>query len=158
MIIGGDLLIGGTNANDTVTVTMNLARTNVIVTLNGSMVGTFPLADITGRIVMNTIEGSDLVQVAGVVPVDAEVHGGIGNDRLFGGRGNDLLDGGAGNDSVVGGDGNDTLVSGGGRDSYGRVQWQRHGRRTRRDRDLAHQRRRQRHGELDHDLRDHGEP
>ncbi|HKB05407.1 MAG TPA: right-handed parallel beta-helix repeat-containing protein, partial [Gemmataceae bacterium] len=117
VLIGGDLLIGGTSANDTVKVTMNTARTNLIVTLNGQVVGTFPLAAVTGRIVVHTNEGNDLVQIAAIVPVDAEVHGEEGNDRLFGGRGNDLLDGGAGNDSAVGGAGNDTVAGGGGRDT-----------------------------------------
>jgi len=117
VIIDGDLLIGGTNANDSINVSMNPARTNVIVSLNGQVSGTFPLANITGRIVVHSNEGNDLIQVGAIVPVDTVVFAEAGNDRLFGGGGNDLLDGGAGNDSAVGGNGNDTMVGGDGRDT-----------------------------------------
>ena len=111
ILFNGDLLITGTSGNDRILVTMNLARTSVLVRINGVLAGTFPLADITGRIVINALDGNDVVLVAATVPVGADVAGGAGRDRLVGGRGHDRIDGGLDNDTVNGGFGDDTLVA-----------------------------------------------
>src|SRR5262249_62094017 len=81
------------------------------------LAGWFPMADITGRIIVHAIAGNDLVKVAAAIPIGADVFGEAGNDRLFGGRGNDRLDGGTEADYIVGGAGDDTVVGGDSRDS-----------------------------------------
>lgn len=117
VVLNGDLLIGGTGGNDVILLTLNPAGTNVVVTVNGKVAGSFPMAQITGRIIVHAIAGNDVVKVAPGIPIGADVFGEAGNDRLFGGRGNDRLDGGTENDFIVGGAGDDTAVGGNGRDS-----------------------------------------
>ena len=116
VLFEGDLLITGTSGKDRIAVSMNLARTRVLVRINRVLAGTFPLSDVTGRLVINALDGNDTVTVAATVPVGADISGGAGRDRLTGGRGHDRIDGGADNDTVNGGVGNDTLVASPGRD------------------------------------------
>jgi Bacterial Ig-like domain (group 3)/RTX calcium-binding nonapeptide repeat (4 copies) len=113
-----DLLVGGTGAADTIGVVRSLDRTRLIVRRNGAVIGSFPAADVSGRIVVHGLGGNDRVTVAAAIAKPAELYGdagndtltgGAGNDRLFGGPGNDRLAAGKGNDILVGGDGNDTL-------------------------------------------------
>jgi parallel beta-helix repeat protein len=116
VLVGGDLLIGGTNKSDAIGVSMDATGKNVVVKINGATVGKFLLSDITGRIVVHGGDGNDTIRVAANVPVGADLFGEAGNDKLYGGRGNDRLDGGTGNDTEVGGAGDDTLVAGTGQD------------------------------------------
>jgi hypothetical protein len=116
VLLGGDLLIGGTNKTDAIGVTMDATGKKVVVKINGAAAGTFLLSDVTGRIVVHGGDGNDTIRVAANVPVGADLFGENGNDQLYGGRGNDRLDGGTGNDTEVGGAGDDVLVAGTGRD------------------------------------------
>jgi parallel beta-helix repeat protein len=116
ILLGGDLLIGGTNKTDAIGVTMDATGKKVVVKINGAAAGTFLLSDVTGRIVVHGGDGNDTIRVAANVPVGADLFGEDGNDQLYGGRGNDRLDGGTGNDTEVGGAGDDVLVAGTGRD------------------------------------------
>lgn len=117
VVVNGDLLIGGTAANDVIGVAMDKTLTKVVVKLNGAIIGTFTLANITGRIIIHTNDGNDTVRIDSRVPLAASIYGENGNDRLYGGRWDDLLDGGAGNDFTNGGLGNDLFFAGDGRDT-----------------------------------------
>jgi Ca2+-binding RTX toxin-like protein len=117
VVLNGDLLIGGTAANDVVGVAMDSTKTKVVVKLNGAIVGTFSLASITGRIVVRTNDGNDTVRIDSHVPLGADLYGQNGNDKLYGGRWDDQLDGGPGNDLETGGLGNDVFFAGDGRDT-----------------------------------------
>ncbi|HKB06386.1 MAG TPA: Ig-like domain repeat protein, partial [Gemmataceae bacterium] len=113
-----DLLVGGTGRADTIRVAPSADGTRIVVRRNGAVIGTFPAAGVTGRIVVHGLGGNDRVTVSGQVrPADLygdtgndTLTGGVGDDRLFGGPGKDRLAGGRGNDILVGGDGNDTLL------------------------------------------------
>src|SRR4051794_2637873 len=103
-------------------------------TINGTVVGTAPVAGLTS-VEVDAGAGNDRVTMGFNLPdVAVQVLGGDGNDRLtgsggdetlIGGAGNDRLDGGGANDTLegddgddqlLGGDGNDTLAGGAGRD------------------------------------------
>ncbi|HEX3147871.1 MAG TPA: hypothetical protein VHR66_07285 [Gemmataceae bacterium] len=125
LLDNGDLLIGGTTGNDTVTVNPAHDPTKVTVKLNGVKLGDFDLAAITGSIIVRTGAGADKVTISSKITKPALLDGGPGNDALTGGAGDDTilggggddkLTGGKGNNVMVGGDGNDTLAGGAGRD------------------------------------------
>ncbi|WP_020472909.1 DUF4394 domain-containing protein [Zavarzinella formosa] len=111
-LVGGSLVISGTDGNDIITVSPNV-KPNVKpgqlnVTINGTLAGTYDLADITCGIIIHGYAGNDRITVAPTVAIDTAICGDTGNDTLTGGAGDDLLDGGKGNDSLVGGKGDDT--------------------------------------------------
>jgi Bacterial Ig-like domain (group 3)/RTX calcium-binding nonapeptide repeat (4 copies) len=116
-IVNGNLLVGGTGGNDTITVNPTKDGTQVVVKLGKATLGTFTVA--TGkRIVVHGLGGNDKITVNAKLTTGVDLYGEAGNDsltggavddRLFGGSDNDKLVGGKGNDLLVGGDGNDTL-------------------------------------------------
>ena len=69
------------------------------------------------RIVMLLCGSDDKAKLHKDVLIDAEMHGGDGNDKLDGGGGRDLLFGEAGNDNVSGGRNSDVVVGGDGDDN-----------------------------------------
>lgn len=82
----------------------------ITLVLNGSLVSTAEnFTGITGRILVYTGSGDDIVAATSLTDLALEVYGGSGQDVLLGGLANDVLVGGDGNDTLVGGDGNDTL-------------------------------------------------
>jgi Ca2+-binding RTX toxin-like protein len=122
-IVAGNLLVGGTNANDVVTVRDNV---NGIfkVFVGGVVVGQFTNASV-GKIILYGGDGADELTIEHDITKDSEIYGGNGDDILKGGGGNDVMFGGAGNDKLkardandicVGGDGADTIAGGDGRD------------------------------------------
>jgi uncharacterized delta-60 repeat protein len=116
LLDGGDLLIGGTAGNDTITV--NLARdpSKVAVVLNRVKLGEFDLAAITGSIIARTGIGADRVTISTKIFKPAILDGGPGIDILTGGGGDDLILGGDGNDVLNGGANDDTVLGGAGND------------------------------------------
>ena len=115
-VVNGDLRVGGSGANDVIAVNPTRDKTGLVVTMNRQVLGTFPLADVTGRLVVHALGGNDRVTVNPRVAVGADLHGGAGNDLLTGGAGADVLVGGAGNDRLVGGLGRNVLIGGAGVD------------------------------------------
>lgn len=118
-IVNGDLVIGGTDKNDTIAVKPSKDDTQLIVVLNRKVVGAAPIANVTGRIVVHGLGGNDKITISPKITKPADLHGDIGNDvlkggggddRLFGNADDDRLTGGVGNDLLVGGEGNDRLV------------------------------------------------
>jgi Ca2+-binding RTX toxin-like protein len=124
-ILGDDLVVGGTSANDTIAVALSRDKTLLNVMRNKESLGTFLLDDVDGRIVVRGLAGNDRVTISPKIPKPADLYGGsgkdsltggVGDDRLFGEAGDDRLMGGKGNNLLVGGDGNDMLTGGIGRD------------------------------------------
>jgi ELWxxDGT repeat protein len=113
VLFQGDLLIGGTAADDAITVNAGGQGAGVSVVLNGASLGRFTP---TGRIVAYGYAGSDDITVAGSVTLPAWLYGGAGDDRLKGGDGHDVLLGEDGDDLLVGGGGRDLLIGGTGAD------------------------------------------
>ncbi len=68
------------------------------------------------RVVVFGQAGSDRIEVASGVTINAELYGDAGCDTLQGG-GNDILIGGAGDDLLIGGKARDLLIGGTGRDT-----------------------------------------
>jgi Ca2+-binding RTX toxin-like protein len=110
----GVLWVSGTNNADTIKVAPASGNPfQVAVTANGSVLGTYALADVS-RVIVHGLDGADKVTVSLAKPV--ELYGGAGNDVLTGGSREDYLVGGEDNDKLNGGDGPDLLVGGDGRD------------------------------------------
>ncbi len=120
------LLIGGTQAGDTIVVSPVGNTGGVKVQINNEpavivAAGTFSSIAVYGQ------DGDDDIQIAGSIKYSAFLFGQGGNDRLKGGKGNNLLVGGAGDDTLtgdnssgfsvlIGGTGSDRLVGNGGDD------------------------------------------
>ena len=113
----GVLEVTGTNGSDQIYVVFNLSdETMLDLSVNGEVVQSFPVADVTS-IQMNGGRGQDLLFVDPMLAIPASLFGGNGKDALSGGGGNDLLDGGNGCDTLAGGLGDDTLRGGNGKDT-----------------------------------------
>ncbi|MCI0640404.1 MAG: PKD domain-containing protein, partial [Gemmataceae bacterium] len=129
---GGNLVVGGTTANDNITLKVANTSGGVKVTIGGSNQGTF---NPTGLILVYAQAGTDTVKfettkfsgVTHYITTPAVVYGDSGSDTLdargssannilLGGAGNNLLYGGLGRDILIGGTGGDTLRGGGGED------------------------------------------
>jgi hypothetical protein len=112
---GGDLLVGGTTGDDTITIQPADASGKVDVVINGQDQGTFVP---TGQVVVYGQTGNDVIQLLGLPTADGGSVPFTLPAVLFGGDGNDTLDASAATGSVVlvGGAGDDTLLGGGGRD------------------------------------------
>ena len=111
--VGGDLFVGGTDGNDTITINPSKVVGQLAVVVNRVPVGSFAVG---GRIVVHGLGGNDRVTVGARVATGADLFGDAGNDALTGGAGADVLVGGAGNDVLTGGAGRDVLVGGLGAD------------------------------------------
>jgi uncharacterized delta-60 repeat protein len=121
---GGNLAIGGTTADDNITVAPADASGNLAVTINGVAQGTFaPPA----QIVVYDQAGNDQIKLntkkigptTYYVTVPAALFGDAGNDTLDarGSTANNILIGGAGTDQLQGGSGRDLLIGGAGADT-----------------------------------------
>jgi Ca2+-binding RTX toxin-like protein len=106
---GGDLVIQGTNGDDTIYVLVTNDG-SYYVAQNGD-ISIFPASWVTGGdVYVYGYQGNDVLDAQVGLRVNA--YGMAGNDFLSGGWGDDYLDGGAGADGLRGQWGNDTLVAG----------------------------------------------
>ena len=103
----GEVLIGGTNENDSASVTQN--GDVITVTQSGFATRQFAASEVT-NIHFVGLFGDDFFQNFTSIP--SFVFGGSGNDTLIGGSGNDRLVGNAGEDLLIGNEGDDGLVAG----------------------------------------------
>jgi Ca2+-binding RTX toxin-like protein len=121
---GGTLVIGGTTANDNITVTPANTSGSLTVSINGASQGTFaPPA----QIIIYGQAGGDQIKLNSkkfgqptyYVTAPAVLFGDAGNDTLDarGSTANNILVGGAGTDSLQGGSGRDLLIGGLGGDT-----------------------------------------
>jgi PKD repeat protein len=113
-IQGGDLVVGGTSGNDTIS--FNKMSSGIIVSVNGAMLGTFAVPA-SGRLIAYGQAGDDTMQGTPLTTLPMELYGDAGNDRLVGGAGPSLLVGGDGNDNITGGSGRSVQVGGAGADT-----------------------------------------
>lgn len=103
---GLDLLINGTQGNDQITVTQN---GTVFTIKNGTWSTT-----VTGsfkEVSVYSNGGNDSISLDASVTVNADLHGGAGNDTFTGGNGNDRIYGGTMSNVINGGAGDDILVT-----------------------------------------------
>jgi hypothetical protein len=114
---GGTLTVNGTTLGDIISVDPVPGNpSQVQVTGDGIVVGTFQASAITGQITVNGNGGNDYLSINSSIAIKAALNGGTGNDTLVAGAGNDTLTGGGGNDifNVSGSTGSDTLTQGSG--------------------------------------------
>src|SRR5207249_8578031 len=115
----GTLVIGGTTADDTISVTPADATGNLAVTINSVSQGTFAAP---AQLVVYGQSGNDQIKLLTkkigattyYVTVPAALFGDAGNDTLDarGSTANNILVGGAGTDTLQGGSGRDLLIGG----------------------------------------------
>jgi Ca2+-binding RTX toxin-like protein len=103
-LVKGDLLIGGTNYNDSARVSYD--GNKVVANLNGQVKWAY--ASEVGRVAFSGFGGHDTFVNETNLAALAYGHG--GNDVLIGGPNNDVLNGGSNNDSVYGAAGHDVLI------------------------------------------------
>jgi Ca2+-binding RTX toxin-like protein len=114
VLVAGELRVVGTKADDVIVVSLNETdATKLDVNVNGSVLGSFALSDVSkGRVDVRAGKGDDSVRVDesfGLVPLSLVAHGEAGNDTLVGGSADDELHGDQGDDVLYGNDGNDAL-------------------------------------------------
>jgi Ca2+-binding RTX toxin-like protein len=140
-MIGGELVITGTDAADVISVSRRGKGVRVNATLGGaSFNGSF---NGVVRVRVDAKGGDDTIDFSNSLPVptwtdagagndsvagsdevdeiylgigDDTATGGAGNDFIAGGTGKDLIDGGSENDAIYGGDGDDFVIGGPGVD------------------------------------------
>ncbi len=111
----GRLLVNGTAANDTITVTESAA--DFTVAFQGGATLNFLKTQATGRVVVNGLGGNDAITLqsaggfSGTLRA-AILRGGDGQDSLTGGSGDDVLVGGVGLDTLNGAAGSDVVLGG----------------------------------------------
>lgn len=106
------LVIKGTDANNTITLSMVNGKVRVKV---GTSVKDYDPSTLT-TISVYGLGGNDRITV-GLTDIGVMVDGGAGADTITGGAANDRLLGGTGNDRIYGKDGNDTIRGGTGNDT-----------------------------------------
>jgi uncharacterized delta-60 repeat protein len=107
------LAVGGSLGNDKILIRPGTNAGDVVVTLNGDVLGTFHP---TGRIMVYAQAGDDDIQLAGAITLPTLLDGGDGNDRVKGDSGPNVELGGSGDDLLVGGSNRDVLIGGVGAD------------------------------------------
>ena len=112
-------MVGGTAANDNITIGAGSPTGSLTLNLNGANYGTFapPAGASFSRVVVYGLAGNDTITVSTSVLVSAWLYGGDGDDKLTGGSGNDVLIGGAGKDTLIDSFGRNLLIGGDGADT-----------------------------------------
>jgi len=114
-VIGGHMIIHGTDINDTVSVTQSGGHYLVREQTNGYLAKAklteVPVVNVTGSILFDGRDGNDTF--TNNTARACVAFGGNGNDTLIGGAGSDTLQGGLGADRLNGNNGNDDLDGGG---------------------------------------------
>lgn len=107
-----NFVFGGTPGIDQLQFTEISAGSITLTTiaLNGSAVNSSEnITGISGRILVFTGSGDDVVAATFLTNIALEATGGNGNDLLLGGEADDVLVGGDGNDTILGNNGDDTI-------------------------------------------------
>jgi hypothetical protein len=112
-LVDGTLVIQGSAGHDTIMV--NRLGSQLVVRANGRNLGSFDVAAVLALAIEGR-DGHDAIIVAPEIAIDAQIHGGRGNDFLVGGAGHDRIFGDEGNDLILGLAGNDYLDGGAGFD------------------------------------------
>jgi len=112
---GDDVVKVKPSADDPTSLTVTIRELNYNFKLKPTTSPPDPFTDV-GRIQVFGLGGNEKIVVDDELQVDAELHGGAGDDDLNGGAGNDVIFGDSGNDQLKGGAGNDVLIGGAGID------------------------------------------
>lgn len=112
LLEGGTLTIGGTDAGETIHLTLVAGS---LVVFHPATFDSFDPGSID-QIVINALGGDDVVYVTGELDAPCTIDAGSGNDSVRAGSGFDSLLGGEGRDTLRGQRGSDTLDGGGGDD------------------------------------------
>ncbi|HUB24996.1 MAG TPA: putative Ig domain-containing protein [Tepidisphaeraceae bacterium] len=107
-LVGSILKATTSSAGDTVVVSES--GSNIIVTVDGTAVDTFPAASVGGIKLTGGGSGGNVLTVNSNVDISATLKGGAGNDSITGGGGSNVLMGGGGSDTLVGGAGTSLLI------------------------------------------------
>jgi cyclophilin family peptidyl-prolyl cis-trans isomerase len=110
-IVNGVLLVTGAPGSNKMVVTLNTSGLKLKVVSDGTTIGAFPTASISGVKIIGGPD-SDTLKVNSSVTLPATLKGGGGGDSLVGGGGNNVLVGGTGNSILKGGAGVNLLVPG----------------------------------------------
>jgi phospholipase C len=110
------LIVGGTQGDDQIDITMDSQRNVVQVSIQGGSthVRTFFDANALSRIEVYGQGGADHINISPHVTVEAFVFAGSGNNTVQTGGGPSVVVGGAGNDTIRAGTGPAILIGGGG--------------------------------------------
>jgi Ca2+-binding RTX toxin-like protein len=101
--------INATAGNDVITVTEH----NGVITVSGlSDTVNITNAGVGDKLVINGLDGDDVIEASGLSGIQLVANGGNGDDVLIGGPGDDTLNGEAGDDVLIGGGGQDILNGG----------------------------------------------
>ena len=111
---GNNLMVLGTQGDDTIYLWSGSSAQQAFAWMNGTMYGSFMLPA-GGRVIAQGGAGNDQIYATDL-HVGATIFGQGGNDQMTGGSANDQLDGGDGNDKLWGGPGDDKIQGGAGDD------------------------------------------
>jgi Ca2+-binding RTX toxin-like protein len=106
-----DLLITGTSGSDSIYV-LPTTGNQILVIEDGRV--SQPMAAPTGRILIYSGNGNDIVYVSPLLNKPSWIFGGTGNDIFYADSGNSVLVGGSGNNVLFAGRGDNILIGGGG--------------------------------------------
>ncbi|MBC8108147.1 MAG: hypothetical protein H7Z14_16295 [Anaerolineae bacterium] len=124
------LVVNGTSANDIVSVVASGSQYQVIIKQGSTTIFNQKFNKPTGRLIVNALEGNDLIVIDPAISSSqllyagagndivytsngaAVVLGGDGNDAMYAGNSRDILIGGLGTDVLLGADGDDILIGG----------------------------------------------
>lgn len=109
----GTLTING--SSDSNDIGLSIDGNGLLQVYADGAVRTFPASAVT-RVVVNGLDGNDLIYADPAFSKPVEINGGAGNDTAIGGSAADALNGDDGEDVLVGNAGNDTVAGGSGRD------------------------------------------
>jgi hypothetical protein len=112
-----DVVVDGTNGNDTINVTGNTSAVGVT---GLSARVTIQHQELNDKLDVNGLAGNDVIDASGLAAgvIALNLDGGAGDDTLAGGKGVETLLGGDGDDSVDGNGGNDLALLGAGEDTF----------------------------------------
>ncbi|MHC5538635.1 tandem-95 repeat protein, partial [Singulisphaera rosea] len=113
-----DLVIGGTTAADTITLSRLTNSNSLKASIDGVVPPTFttPNGAPFARVIVYGQAGNDYIHVDASVTSPAWLYGGDGNDDLAGGGGNNVIIAGAGDDIINRRSGVDLIIAGDGAD------------------------------------------
>ena len=112
MLVGSELVVSGSDGDDTIE--LMLEGSNIRTIVNG--METVTAVSTVGSIRIMALNGNDVVVIGSGIQ-GAYIYGGAGNDTLVGGDGNDSICGDDGDDVLRGGPGNDSISAGLGDDT-----------------------------------------
>ncbi|CAN5423411.1 hypothetical protein BH09PLA1_BH09PLA1_27270 [soil metagenome] len=110
------LVVNGTGANDLITVFASGSQVQVIIRQGTSTVFSQSFAKPTGKLIVNALDGNDVIIVDPAITNTQLLYAGAGNDIVYTSNGTAVVLGGDGNDALYAGSGRGLLIGGNGTD------------------------------------------